>query len=105
MSVCRRPISGLSVLELTNIHAGYGRRPVLFDVNLSVRDGELVAVLGPNGAGKSTLLKTILGVVRPTQGTVVFDGVRVTHEPPHLRFRRGIVLSPEGRRIFKDLSV
>jgi branched-chain amino acid transport system ATP-binding protein len=93
------------MLELENIHAGYGRLPVLFAVDFSVRPGELVAVLGPNGAGKSTLLKTIIGVVRPTLGTVVFDGARVTHEAPHLRFRRGIVLSPEGRRIFNDLTV
>jgi branched-chain amino acid transport system ATP-binding protein len=93
------------MLELYDIRAGYGRLPVLFDIDFSVAQGELVAVLGPNGAGKSTLLKTILGVVRPTQGTVVFDGVQVTQEPPHARFARGITLAPEGRRIFRNLTV
>jgi branched-chain amino acid transport system ATP-binding protein len=93
------------MLELRHVHAGYGRLPVLFDINFFVQAGELVAVLGPNGAGKSTLLKTVLGVVRPRQGIVVFEHARVTHEPPHIRFGRGIALSPEGRRIFKDLTV
>lgn len=93
------------MLELREIQAGYGRLPVLFDINFAVRPGEFVAVLGPNSAGKSTLLKTILGVVIPTAGTIVFDGERVTDEPPHRRFGRGISLSPEGRRIFKELTV
>jgi branched-chain amino acid transport system ATP-binding protein len=93
------------VLELYNVFSGYGRLPVLFDINLSVAAGELVAVLGPNGAGKSTLLKTILGVVPVTRGTIVFDQTRVTHEPAAGRFVRGIALSPEGRRIFMNLTV
>jgi len=93
------------MLELYNVYSGYGRLPVLFDVNFSIAAGELVAVLGPNGAGKSTLLKTVLGVVPATKGTVVFDQTRVTHEPPAGRFLRGIALSPEGRRIFKNLTV
>ncbi len=93
------------MLELYNVYSGYGRLPVLFDVNFSIAPGELVAVLGPNGAGKSTLLKTILGVVSTTRGTIVFDQTRVTHEPPSGRFIRGIALSPEGRRIFMNLTV
>ena len=93
------------MLELYNVYSGYGRLPVLFDVNFSIGPGEMVAILGPNGAGKSTLLKTILGVVPAGKGTVVFDQTRVTHEPPANRFLRGIALAPEGRRIFKNLSV
>ena len=93
------------MLELYSVYSGYGRLPVLFDVNFSIAPGELVAVLGPNGAGKSTLLKTILGVVPATRGTIVFDQTRVTHEPPSGRFIRGIALSPEGRRIFMNLTV
>jgi branched-chain amino acid transport system ATP-binding protein len=93
------------VLELYNVYSGYGRLPVLFDINFSVAPGELVAVLGPNGAGKSTLLKTILGVVPASRGTIVFDQTRVTHETAAGRFLRGIALSPEGRRIFMNLSV
>ena len=93
------------MLEIESLRAGYGRLPVLFDIDLSVDQGEVLAIVGPNGAGKSTLLKCIIGVVTPTAGRVVFDGARVTHEPPHLRVERGMALSPEGRRIFGSLSV
>jgi branched-chain amino acid transport system ATP-binding protein len=93
------------MLELDGIRAGYGRLPVLFDVELTVASGELVALIGPNGAGKSTLFKTAIGLIRPTRGSVIVDGIRVTHEPPHRRVRRGISLSPEGRRIFANLTV
>jgi branched-chain amino acid transport system ATP-binding protein len=93
------------VLEIESLRAGYGRLPVLFDIDLSVEVGEVLAIVGPNGAGKSTLLKSIIGVVTPTAGRIVFDGARVTHEPPHLRVERGMALSPEGRRIFGSLSV
>ena len=93
------------MLEVESLRAGYGRLPVLFDIDLTVNEGEVLAIVGPNGAGKSTLLKCIIGVVTPTEGRIVFDGARVTHEPPHLRVERGIALSPEGRRIFGSLSV
>ena len=93
------------MLEIESLRAGYGRLPVLFDIELSVDQGEVLAIVGPNGAGKSTLLKSIIGVVTPTAGRIVFDGARVTHEPPHLRVERGMALAPEGRRIFGSLSV
>ena len=93
------------MLEIESLRAGYGRLPVLFDIDLSVEVGEVLAIVGPNGAGKSTLLKSIIGVVTPTAGRIVFDGARVTHEPPHLRVERGMALAPEGRRIFGSLSV
>ena len=93
------------MLEIESLRAGYGRLPVLFDIDLSVDQGEVLAIVGPNGAGKSTLLKSIIGVVTPTAGRIVFDGARVTHEPPHVRVQRGMALAPEGRRIFAGLSV
>lgn len=93
------------MLELVGVHSGYGRLPVLFDINLTVQSGEVLAVLGANGAGKSTLMKTITGVVPARQGVIVFDGARVDSERPHKRFRRGIAFSPEGRRIFPSLTV
>ena len=93
------------MLEIESLRAGYGRLPVLFDIELTVGQGEVLAIVGPNGAGKSTLLKCIIGVVTPTAGRIVFDGARVTHEPPHLRVERGMALSPEGRRVFASLSV
>jgi branched-chain amino acid transport system ATP-binding protein len=93
------------MLELHNVSTGYGRLPVLFGINLRVQPGEMVGVLGPNGAGKSTLLKTILGLLPVRHGGIVFRGRKVSHEPAHARFASGISLCPEGRRVFKNLSV
>ncbi|HEV8625174.1 MAG TPA: ABC transporter ATP-binding protein [Acidimicrobiia bacterium] len=93
------------MLELRNVSTGYGRLPVLFGINLRVDSGEMVGVLGPNGAGKSTLMKTILGLLPCRQGGIAFRGRKVSHEPAHARFTAGISLCPEGRRVFKNLSV
>ena len=93
------------MLEMRGVRSGYGRLPVLFDVTASVAPGEMVAVLGANGAGKSTFLKTVLGIVPTRAGTITFRGRRVTHEPTHARFAAGISLSPEGRRVFANLTV
>jgi branched-chain amino acid transport system ATP-binding protein len=93
------------MLELERVSAGYGRLPVLFDICLSVAPGEMVGLLGPNGAGKSTLLKTILGLLPARTGAIGFQGRRITADPPHSRFAAGISLSPEGRRIFRNLTV
>ncbi len=93
------------MLEVSELSAGYGRLQVLFDINFGVRAGEMLAIIGPNGAGKSTLLKSLIGVVTPTKGRIIFEGSRITHEPPNMRVARGLTLSPEGRRIFSSLSV
>ena len=93
------------MLELRGIRAGYGRLPVLFDVDLSVAAGEWLAVVGANGAGRSTLLKTILGVTNVSAGDVLFGGQRITHLATYDRIARGIAMVPEGRRIFPNLSV
>jgi branched-chain amino acid transport system ATP-binding protein len=93
------------MLELKKVRAGYGRLPVLFDIDFSVQAGEWVTVLGANGAGRSTLLKTVLGLVHCTGGEVVFLKERLTHQPPHKRVAAGISMAPEGRHIFPTLSV
>jgi len=93
------------MLELRGICAGYGTGKVLEDVNLVVPDGAVVALLGPNGAGKTTLLKVASGLLRPTAGQVLFNGVDVTGQPPHELARAGICHVPEGRGIFPTLSV
>jgi branched-chain amino acid transport system ATP-binding protein len=95
----------MSMLELRAVRAGYGRLPVLFDVDFGVEAGEWVTVLGANGSGRSTLLKTILGVVDCTAGEVLFRGERITHEAPHRRVGAGISMAPEGRHVFPTLSV
>ena len=93
------------MLELRAVCAGYGRLPVLFDVDFTVEPGEWVTVLGANGSGRSTLLKAILGVVDCTAGEILFRGARVTHDAPHRRVAAGISMSPEGRHVFPTLSV
>lgn len=93
------------MLELRGIRAGYGRLPVLFDLDLKVDAGEWLSVVGANGAGRSTLLKTILGATNLTAGEILFGGERVTHLPSYGRIARGIAMVPEGRRIFPNLTV
>ena len=93
------------MLELSSVRAGYGRVEVLHSVDLVVPDGAAVALLGSNGAGKTTLLKVAAGLVRASAGTVRIGGRDVTREPANRRSRRGLCLVPEGRGIFRQLSV
>jgi branched-chain amino acid transport system ATP-binding protein len=93
------------VLSVTDLHARYGRIPILNGIRLEVADGELVGVLGHNGMGKTTLLRTLMGFVPAARGRVVFDGADVTHEPPYARARRGLGYVPQGREIFPGLTV
>ncbi len=96
-------------LSVTGLHAGYGAVRILHDVSLSVGDGQTVALLGTNGNGKSTLMKCIMGMVRPTAGSILaeIDGVR--HElvgmPTEAIVDLGIAFVPEGRRLFPRLTV
>ena len=93
------------MLEVTELGAGYGRIPILTDINLSVKEGEVVGILGHNGMGKTTLLKTLMGLITPTRGKVVFESADITKAPPHDRAKRGIGYVPQGREIFPALSV
>lgn len=93
------------LLEVAGVHAGYGRVSVLRDVDLTLADGEVVALIGANGAGKSTLLKAISGLVTPTSGSIAYRGARITGERPERLVRRGIALVPEGRMLFAAMSV
>ena len=94
-----------ALLEVERINSYYGDSHILFDVSLHVERNEVVALLGRNGAGKSTTLKSLMGLVRPRSGRIVFDG-RPTHAlPPHAVAALGVQLVPEERRIFGSLSV
>ena len=93
------------MLEVRRLSAGYGRARVLFDIDLEVRGGEVVALLGRNGAGKSTTLKAIMGLVPPSSGEVMFDGRDLRHLQPYEVARLGVGYVPEDRRIFTDLTV
>ncbi len=96
---------GHAVLELEKLTAGYGETVVLRDVTISVPDSKVVALLGPNGAGKTTTLRTASGLIKPTEGRVLFDGEDVTGKKPYALARRGLCHLPEGHGIFPSLTV
>jgi len=93
------------VLKLTNIHTYYGAIQALNDVSVEVNKGEIVTLIGANGAGKTTLLMTVCGSPRARSGTVEFLGEDITQWPTHSIMQKGIAISPEGRRVFPDLTV
>jgi branched-chain amino acid transport system ATP-binding protein len=93
------------MLTLDGVHTFYAKSHILHGVSLEVRAGEVVGLLGRNGVGKSTTLKTVMGLVHPSQGTIMFEGKAIAGMPPYRLARMGIAYVPEDRRIFKLLSV
>jgi branched-chain amino acid transport system ATP-binding protein len=97
--------NGTPLLEVSDLVVHHGQLRALDAISLRVFPGEVYAIIGANGAGKSTLLRTIAGLHHPTAGSVRFDGTDVTGLRPERRVTRGIVMVPEGRRLFESLSV
>jgi len=95
----------MSLLEVKSLNSHYGDSHILFDVNLHVDAHEVVALLGRNGAGKSTTLKSLMGLVEPSSGSIIFNGEDVAGRKAHAIARRGLQLVPEERRIFGSLDV
>ena len=93
------------MLEIDALTVTYGGSRALSEVSLSVREGQFVAIVGPNGAGKTTLFKAISGTVTPLSGRIRYDGQDLLEVPPAERARLGIAHVPEGRQVFKSLSV
>lgn len=93
------------MLKLQNIHTYYGAIQALNDVSVEVNQGEIVTLIGANGAGKTTLLMTVCGSPRARSGSVTFQGEDITQAPTHTIMQKGIAISPEGRRVFPDLTV
>jgi branched-chain amino acid transport system ATP-binding protein len=93
------------LLEMNNIHAGYGKIQILRGVSLKVETGQVVSIIGPNGAGKSTMFKTLFGLLRVTKGSVKFDGSDVTNKSPADLLRAGIAFVPQGRNVFPLMTV
>lgn len=93
------------MLEIKDLFVSYGMMEVLHGISLKVDDRELVSVIGPNGAGKSTLIKTVMGLVKPTGGQILYNGQDITRLPAHKRAALGIGYVPEGRRVFAKLTV
>ena len=95
----------MSLVEVKGLNSYYGDSHILFDVDLHIEQGEVVALLGRNGAGKSTTLKSLMGVVTPRSGSVRFDGAEIAGRKSHMIARAGMQLVHEERRIFGTLSV
>ena len=93
------------MLRIRDLHAGYGATPILFGVSLEVNQGEAVALLGKNGMGKTTLMKAAMGFIRPSRGSIEFEGHELTRMTPHEIAWQGIGLVPENRRLFPGLTV
>lgn len=93
------------MLEVEDLHVHYGAIHALHGVSLTVERGQIVTLIGANGAGKSTTLRTISGLIRPSSGSISFEGKSITKVPPHEIVRLGIAQAPEGRGIFANLTV
>ena len=94
-----------SLLEIRDLKVNYGGIEALKGVSFDVNEGEIVTLIGANGAGKSTTLRAIMSVVNPASGTISYEGKDITHAATHDIVQRGIVLVPEGRRVFPNLTV
>ena len=93
------------MLRIEDLHVAYGPIEVLKGVSIEVTQGAIVALIGANGAGKTTTLNAICGLNAPTGGTITFEGQNITGLPPHRVIRKGIVQVPEGRKVFRNLTV
>jgi branched-chain amino acid transport system ATP-binding protein len=93
------------MLEVHDLNVAYGDAQALWDVQLTVHDGEIVTIVGPNGAGKTTLVNALSGVIPSRSGQIRFDGQDLSRIAPHRICERGIAIVPEGRRIFDQMSV
>ncbi|MBI2001692.1 MAG: ABC transporter ATP-binding protein, partial [candidate division NC10 bacterium] len=93
------------LLKAEGIRAGYGKLEILHGMSLEVRSREIVSVIGPNGAGKSTAFKTIVGLLHPRSGRVLFDGKDITGLPPYEVVRLGLAYVPQGRIVFPQMTV
>lgn len=95
----------MSILEIQDLNSGYGEVQILWGCSLQVEEGKLTALIGSNGVGKTTLLRTVMGLVRPWSGSIRFEGREVGHLPPYTKAEMGLVLVPEGRQLFSEMTV
>lgn len=93
------------MLKVENLNAGYGSVNILWDISFELNDGEVVAILGSNGAGKTTMVRAITGMVRPSSGSVVFNGEEICQKSSRFILDKGIVQVPEGRQLFTEMTV
>lgn len=93
------------ILELSNIGASYGNTPILRDIDIHVKSGEIVGIMGRNGVGKTTLIKTIIGLLASDEGSIYYKGDNITESAANERARDGMGYIPQGREVFPDLTV
>lgn len=95
----------MALLEIKNVSSGYSEVQILWDVSLKLERGKLTSLVGSNGVGKTTLLRTIVGLVKPWSGSIAFNGHDTTRVSPYEKAGQGLILVPEGRQLFTDMSV
>lgn len=95
----------MAILEIRNVDSGYGEVQILWDTILSLQEGKLTSLVGGNGTGKTTLLRTVMGLIKPWNGSVLYDGKDVSNIAAHSKAEMGLILVPEGRQLFTDMSV
>lgn len=95
----------MSLLEIRDVASGYGELQILWGVNMAIEQGQLTALVGSNGAGKTTLLRTVMGQLKPWQGQIIFQGEDVSKLPPYTKAEMGLIMVPEGRQLFTDMTV
>ncbi|MCJ7812441.1 ABC transporter ATP-binding protein [bacterium] len=93
------------LLKIDHLNTGYGSFHVLFDLSLEVHYGEIVSIIGPNGSGKSTILKSICGLLQPWKGDITFHGQSITNRSVAKNIASGLIFSPQGNRVFDELTI
>ncbi|RPI34999.1 MAG: ABC transporter ATP-binding protein [Chloroflexota bacterium] len=95
----------MAILEIRDLNSGYGEVQILWGASLTIQEGKLTSLVGGNGVGKTTLLRTVMGLIRPASGSVYYQGKDVSALPAYTKAEMGLVLVPEGRQLFTDMSV
>ena len=95
----------MAILEVQDLISGYGELQVLWGTSIKLEKGKLTTLVGSNGVGKTTFLRTVMGLLRPWQGSINFEGKDLTRQSAHARAKSGLVLVPEGRQLFSDMTV
>ena len=95
----------MALLEVRNVTSGYGDLQILWGASLDLEEGRLTTLVGANGSGKTTLLRTIVGQIKPWDGQVIFQGKDVSKLPPYTKADMGLIMVPEGRQLFTDMTV
>jgi branched-chain amino acid transport system ATP-binding protein len=95
----------MAILEVQDLISGYGEVQVLWGTSIKLEKGKLTTLVGSNGVGKSTFLRTVMGLLRPWKGSINFEGQDLTRQSAHARAKAGLILVPEGRQLFSDMTV